>query len=141
MSTPSKTSAAPPSPEPEFFLDRCLGRTVATRLRAQGWIVHQIADHFPDDAQHVSDPDWIRFGAQRGWTLITQDKRIRYREDELAAVQQTASIMLQLADGNLTISEKVERLTAQRDAIFAAARREGPALYRVYADRIAKVWP
>lgn len=133
MSTPSKTSAAPPSPEP-VFLDPCFGRTVATRLRAHGWIVHQIGEHFPDDAQHVSDPDWIRFGAQRGWTLITQDKRIRYREDELAAVQQTAGVMLQLADGNLTIADKVERLTAHRDAIFAAARREGPALYRAYAD-------
>lgn len=141
MSTPSKTSAAPPSPEPEFFLDRCLGRTVATRLSALGWVVHQIADHFPDDAQHVSDPDWIKFGAERGWTLITQDKRIRYRKDELAAVERSGGVMLQLADGNLTITDKVERLSTQRDAIFAAARRTGPALYRVYAERISQVWP
>lgn len=141
MSTPSKTSAAPPSPEPEFFLDRCLGRTVAARLSALGWTVHQIGEHFPDDAQHVSDPDWIRFGAERGWTLITQDKRIRYRTDELAAVEQSAGVMLQLADGNLMIAEKVERISAHREAIFAAAGRGGPALYRVYADRITKVWP
>lgn len=89
----------------------------------------------------ISDPEWIRYGVNRGWALVTQDKRIRYRPDELAAVEQTGGVMFQLGDGNLTIAVKVERLLTHRDAIFAAARRDGPALYRVHADRIAKVWP
>lgn len=42
---------------------------------------------------------------------------------------------------SLTIALKVEHLLAHRDAIYAAARRGGPVLYRVHADRIAKVWP
>jgi hypothetical protein len=103
--------------------------------------VHQVGDHFPDDAQQISDPEWIRYGVKRGWTLITQDKRIRYRSDELAAVHLTGGVMVQLGDGNLTIAVKVERLPAHRDAIYAAARRGGLVLSRLHADRIVKVWP
>lgn len=39
-----------PSDRPlEFFFDRSLGRKSAQMLRANGWIVHLIADHYPDD--------------------------------------------------------------------------------------------
>jgi hypothetical protein len=43
--------------QPEFFADRCLGRGASRLLRDQGWIVHDITDHFANDAQDVSDPD------------------------------------------------------------------------------------
>ncbi|WP_170183658.1 hypothetical protein [Pseudonocardia hydrocarbonoxydans] len=44
---------------PEFFLDRSLGKTSASRLRAAGHIVHLIADFYPRDAQEIGDAEWI----------------------------------------------------------------------------------
>src|ERR1700712_286898 len=73
--------------QPEFFLDRSLGRTTASRLREAGYVVHLIADHYPNDAGDVPDEEWIAEGSSRGWTLLTKDKRIRYRAAELEALQ------------------------------------------------------
>ncbi len=103
--------------------------------------MHRIADHFPADAQHTSDPDWIRFGVGRGWALLTQDQRIRYHEDELAAVAECGGVMFVLANGNLTIEQRIAWFCSNRSAVFAAAVQKGPALYKIYPDRIAKTWP
>jgi PIN domain-containing protein len=35
-----------------------------------------IGDHFPDDGQKVSDPDWMEYGLAQGWSPLTQDLRI-----------------------------------------------------------------
>lgn len=136
-----KTSAEPPSAEPEFFIDRCLGHRTAAALADAGWRIHRISEHFADDGQKTSDPEWIRYGVDQGWTLLTQDLRIRYRADELAAVHDSGGIMFVLANGNLTISQKVAWFLSNEAAIRAAASAAGPVLYRVYADRIAQIWP
>lgn len=58
---------------PEFFLDRGLGRRLAEELTDLGWIVHRAAAHFPDDAQHVADEDWLDYGMARGWSPLCKD--------------------------------------------------------------------
>jgi hypothetical protein len=73
---------------PEFFLDRSLGRTTASRLREAGYVVHLIADHYVDDASDIPDEEWITEGCANGWVLLTKDKRIRYRAEELEALQE-----------------------------------------------------
>jgi hypothetical protein len=75
----------------EFFLDRSLGKLTAERLREAGPVVHLIADFYPDDAQKIEDADWIAEGCRRGWVLLTKDKRIRYRPNELAAPSRKAT--------------------------------------------------
>jgi len=77
--------------QPEFFLDRCLGRITGLRLR------------------------------DLGWSLLTQDKRIRYRSAELGALADGGGTMFCLSSGNLMI--------------------QAVALYVVYADRIERRWP
>jgi uncharacterized protein with PIN domain len=72
---------------PEFFLDRSLGKKTASGLREAGYVVHLVADHYPNDADEVPDEDWIAEGCSRGWILLTKDKRIRYRAAELEALQ------------------------------------------------------
>ena len=86
---------------PEFFLHRSLGKTSASRLRAAGHVVHLIADYYPRDAQEIGDAEWIAEGCRRGWTLLTKDRRIRYRTDELGAL--TSGHLFCLADGNVTL--------------------------------------
>lgn len=64
-----------------FFLDRSLGRkAVPEALRAEGWDVITLAEHYgmPADEQ-VADTDWIKEAAQREWPILMKDKRIRHR--------------------------------------------------------------
>ena len=88
---------------PEFFLDRSLGRTTARRLRDAGYVVHLIADHYHDDAQHIADEEWIAEGCRRGWVLLTKDKKIRYRAEELDALN---GHLFCLVGGNATVAKR-----------------------------------
>lgn len=49
--------------------------------------------------------------------------------------------MFILANGNLTIKQRTEQFLTNQAVIHAAAVEHGPALYRIYPDRIAKIWP
>jgi hypothetical protein len=126
---------------PEFFLDRCLGKIVAKRLREVGWSLHVVAEEFPDDGQNTGDEEWIAHGLTNGWALLTQDKRIRYRADELFALSDGRGVMFCLANGNLLIAERVARFEASREKIIRASAATGPALYFVYESDISLKWP
>ena len=54
----------------EYFFDRSLGKASATRLRAQGWTIHLIADFYTNDAADIADEEWIAEGCSRGWLLL-----------------------------------------------------------------------
>lgn len=127
--------------QPEFFLDRCLGRGVARRLMEFGWRIHLVADVFCDDGQHTSDEEWISYGLVKGWGLLTQDGRIRYRASELAALAGGQGAMFCLSTGNLRIAQKVECFEALRAAIREATVSGRMAFYMVYSTRIVKKWP
>jgi uncharacterized protein with PIN domain len=71
---------------PECFFDRSLGKRSAELLREAGWVVHLVADYYPDDAHDIPDEVWIAEGCHRGWVLLTKDQRIRYRSEELTAL-------------------------------------------------------
>jgi len=72
-------------PEPVFFLDRNLGRkTVPTELRKNGFLVEVMDDHFTAD---TPDEVWLEAVGKRGWFVVTQDQKIRYRQREQEAVQ------------------------------------------------------
>ena len=71
----------PPAPQPEFFVDRSLGRhIVADAIRALGYVVHAMADVYPDgEDQRVADTRWIADTDRRGWVVLTKDERITRR--------------------------------------------------------------
>ena len=67
-----------------FFLDRNLGRQiVATALRAAGADVRVHDDEFRPDTE---DAEWLAVAGQRGWVVITLDRKIRYRQIERTAL-------------------------------------------------------
>ena len=127
--------------QPEFFLDRCLGRTTGLRLRTQGWRVHMVSEIYSNDGQDVPDPEWISYGLRQGWSLLTQDKRIRYRSAEIGALADGGGTMFCLSSGNLMIQARVDYFEGQREAIHRVARSDAVALYMVYPDRIERRWP
>jgi PIN like domain len=125
---------------PEFFLDRSLGKTSASRLRAAGHFVHLIAEYYPRDAQDIGDAEWIAEGCGRGWTLLTKDRRIRYRTDELAAL--AGGHLFCLADGNANLDQITQRLLDAMPAIHRAIQNTDVGFWHVHTSgRITKMWP
>lgn len=123
----------------EFFFDHSLSKRTAAALRSHGAIVHLIADHYPDDATMVADEVWIEAGCRRGWCLLTKDKRIRYREAELAALN---GYLFCLAAGSAKVELMSERLIAALPSISRAVLRGTPGFWHAYADgTIRKMWP
>jgi hypothetical protein len=126
--------------QPEFFLDRSLGKETAIRLRNAGWRVHTLADVYPDDAQDIPDEEWIAEGARRGWNLLTKDKRITYRGHELAAVY--GGRLFCLANGNLSIRDMVRWFSDASDSIQKAAGDQSSGFWKVDAGgRLRRSWP
>jgi hypothetical protein len=125
---------------PEFFLDRSLGKTTAAGLRQAGHVVHLIADHYSDDASDVPDEEWIAEGCSNGWVLLTKDKRIRYRADELEALQE--GHLFCLVSGNMDIGAMTQAFLDALPRIERAARDEPFGFWHVYRDgKIKRMWP
>jgi PIN like domain len=125
---------------PEFFLDRSLGKTSASRLRKAGRVVHLIAEYYPRDAQDIGDAEWIAEGCRRGWILLTKDRRIRYRTGELAAI--TSGHLFCLADGNATLDQITQRFLNAMPAIHRAVRNTETGFWHVHeGGRITRMWP
>lgn len=60
-----------------LVFDECVGgRRAICRLRSLGWSVELLTDHF---APGTPDTSWIPEVAQRGWVIVTRDRRIRSR--------------------------------------------------------------
>ncbi len=126
-------------PQPEFFLDRALGVGFAQALVSDGWSIYRVPDVFPNDAQDVTDDEWIAVGSRNGWAMLTKDQRIRYRAEELEALD---GHIFCLANGNLTVAEGVAWFAAARDSIFRAIADSGRGFWKVYDDgRIRRTWP
>lgn len=133
-------SSGPPSARPEFFLDRGIGKRTAQLLSDEGWLIHPVAEHYPNDAQNVGDEEWIAEGCSRGWTLLCKDRRIRYRAWEIAELNATHKFCL--SRGTLTTGQMVERLLAAETRILRAIDEPGPGFWHVYEDGgIKRMWP
>lgn len=129
------------SAQPEFFLDRGLGVGVAAGLREHGWQIHRATDYFPNDAQDVDDPDWMRFGLQRGWYPLHKDGRIRGREVERRPLVEFAAPMFYLDNQQLKIAEMVRRFHDAQRAIYRTVKEGGAACYAVSTKGIRRTWP
>jgi hypothetical protein len=74
-----------------FFTDRDLGTRFPEILRSAGLPVERHADHFAHDTK---DETWLADIGARGWVVLTHDRRIRYKPNELAAVKRHRVAML-----------------------------------------------
>ena len=127
--------------QPEFFLDRGLGRRVAEGLREHGWVIHRAADHFPNDAQDIPDPDWLDYGLRNGWAPLCKDGRIKGREVERAPIERHAAVLFYLDNQRLVVDEMIRRFHVSQLRIYRAVKRGGPRIYAVRADDIRLTWP
>ena len=117
--------------QPEYFIDRSLGRSITDSLRADGWRVHHICEVYPNDGQEVPDTEWIAQMGERGWGLLTKDNRIRHRAEELAAI---ITPLFCLANGQLRLAHQIDRFIAAQAAIDRAMTAGKPGFWKVYDD-------
>jgi predicted nuclease of predicted toxin-antitoxin system len=67
-----------------FFVDRSLGRRIIPgALHDAGEEVRIHDEHFPQDAK---DEIWLAEAGKQNWVVLTKDKNIRYRANELQAL-------------------------------------------------------
>ena len=112
-----------PREAPVFFIDHCLGtEKVAQRLRREGAEVRVLVEEgFAEDS---ADVDWLPVVAEKGWAILTKDKRIRRRALEREAITQSGAGAFILAAAGLG-----------GDAIAEALALALPRMIRIWNTR------
>ena len=112
-----------------YFTDRDLGNSFPDILSAAGLRVERHRDHFKPDCP---DAEWLEAVGARGWIAITHDTRIRYKPNELAAVEKHG-IGLLVVIGKAPFPELARSFVQNAAAIerFIAARKP-PFIAKVY---------
>jgi predicted nuclease of predicted toxin-antitoxin system len=121
-----------------FFVDRCLGKRLATVLKAQGLTVEIHDRHFDKNAK---DTDWLPIVGQRGWVVLTKDEHIAKRSLERIAVTSARVRMFVLVSQNLSGAETAAAFT-QAIAAMQQFLQEHPAPFigKVHRDGNIVPW-
>jgi len=124
---------------PTFYVDCCLGKTVAEALQAAGATVELHKDNF---AQDTEDTTWIPRVAARGWVILTKDKNIRRRHGERETTLLAQARMFTLSSGSMSGATMAELFVRNLDGMEALALAlEPPFLAVVGQDGIEIVYP
>ncbi|HVV58956.1 MAG TPA: hypothetical protein VHC45_11395 [Gaiellaceae bacterium] len=127
--------------QPEFFLDRNVGRHVLPALlRATGWQIRTHHKVYAGRDQNVEDVEWLQLCGLGGLVVITADRRIRHRGREIAAIRRYRTKVF-VVGGNLSAADTAARLERNRQGIVRACSARGPFVYSVQPDRIVRLFP
>jgi len=77
-------------------------------------------------APGVEDTAWLPFVGERGWILLTKDKRIRFNELEKSAIQRYGVREFYFASGNYSGVEMAAMLAASLREMARFCRRYDP---------------
>ena len=110
-----------------LFIDRCAwSGALARSLREAGiaFVAHheRFAHDTPDDV-------WLAAAADRGWLVVTRDQRIRYRANELAAMQRARLHVFVFTQGGLTGAETGSILVRCHAALLRFAAETPPPAF------------
>jgi hypothetical protein len=85
----------------------------------------------------ILDPDWIPIVGDRGWVVITSDKRLRTRpaEASLAITHKLKAVHPHGDIGTRPAGEQLVRLTTRWEAVERQAAIEGPWWLSLRRDR------
>lgn len=126
------------SPPTTFFIDRCLGKKLATVLRDQGHTVELHDSHFAKDAKDV---DWLPAVGQRGWVVLTKDERIAKRLLERLAVASAGVKMFVLVSQNLSGADTATAFTKAIPAMKSFLQaNSAPFIAKVYQNGDISPW-
>lgn len=129
--TLSAASSTSRPPEPlTYFLDESLdGASVVAALRDAGALVERLTGHFP---RGTADEVWLAQAGQRGWIVLTRDKRIRYRQLERLALHAAKVRAFVFTGGNVTVKDTAAILVRALPRMGNIARADaGPFIYHL----------
>lgn len=128
--------------QPEFFVDRSLGRLrVPALLRAAGWVVTTHHEVYGDRDEEVPDVEWLELCADRGLAVLSKDRRLRYRPAEVAVIHRRRLHAFVLSRGNFTAEEQAARFIGNALRIERELTHAGLAVFVVRADDIHRTYP
>ena len=134
--------AREPEQQPEFFVDRSLGKSIVEALRDVGLTVHSMADVYGEKrAQRLADEVWLRDAGENDWIVLTKDDAIRRRPAERDALTEAEVRAFCLTSAQFRGAEQIERFVSNRHRILRQARRSGPYIYGVYESGLKRLWP
>jgi predicted nuclease of predicted toxin-antitoxin system len=118
--------------QPTLFIDRSAwSNALHAALEAAG-ISHEAHRwHFAkqDEQAEEDDSEWLRAVADRGWVVVTRDKNIRYRVNELAAMRAAKLHVFVFTQGALTARETGRLLVDCYPAIVQAVQQTRPPAF------------
>ena len=120
-----------------FFTDRDLGNTFPNILTTAGLRVERHRDHF---APASPDAEWLEAIGRNGWVAVTHDARIRYKPNELAAVERYGVALL-IVIGKAPFPDLARSFVANADAIQRFVDRQTPPfIAKVYRTGAITLW-
>ena len=120
---------------PTLFIDRSAwSNALGAALRDAGIAFEEHRKHFAsqDTEPELDDSSWLRAVADHGWAVVTRDKNIRYRVNELSAMRAAKLHVFVFTSGALTASETGRLLVQAYPEIVAATNVvEPPAFFSI----------
>ena len=110
-------------------------------LRDRGWRIHLVTDHFPNDAQDISDPAWLKFGLEQGWDALTKDDRILTQVDALELLEQHRRSAFSQGNAQLNIRQQADRFHQHQGKIYRYCRPRHYGFFTCYEADVNKRWP
>lgn len=116
---------------PPLYIDESLSQLfLPEALRARAVTVLVRADKFPAG---VTDPEWLTEAGRQKWIVLTKDKAIKRRPNELMALLNSGVRAFVLAAGEMTGQEQAELFVRilPRIRSYVAELGVGPFIVRV----------
>lgn len=134
----ASNSVAPPD-APLLFIDRCAwSRRLGEALKLAGipFIAHR--EKFEPACP---DEEWLAVAGRSGWIVLTRDKAIRRKPNELQAFRDNKVIAFALASGNASAEDTARLVVGLYPRILRKARgTKPPAMFSVtLAETISPV--
>jgi predicted nuclease of predicted toxin-antitoxin system len=123
----SASSSASPPEARRLFIDRCAWSAALGRALSDAGIAFEAHHaHFRDD---TPDAEWLTAATQHRWLIVTRDKRIRYKPNELAAMRAARLHVFVFTQGGLSAGETGEILVRCHAARQARAAETTPPAF------------
>ena len=137
LSAASLTSSSRPLEGLTFLVDESVGaKIVPEALRELGAIVHTVAERF---GQGAPDEEWLTEAGVQGWVVLTRDRMIRKRPNELAALRAANVRAFALTAGAQTGQAAAELLRLRAEKIRNHCQSEkAPFLVTITASQMTR---
>jgi hypothetical protein len=128
--------------DPEFFVDRSLGKSIVAELRKAGLQVLSMANVYGEQTgPGLADETWLADAGKNDWVVLTKDDAIRRRPAERDALTEAKVRVFCLTNRNLRAKEQANRFVVNVERILHRAKTPGPYIYGVYDSGIRRLWP